>query len=93
MIIHETLSQAIGKRLRKLRLEKRMSQDDFGALVNTDRTYINKIENGTCNLTICKLCSICEKIDITLYDFFNDDSFKSKTNIKMEDNSSELDKS
>ncbi|MCL2080848.1 MAG: helix-turn-helix domain-containing protein [Oscillospiraceae bacterium] len=75
MYANEILSQAVGGRIRTLRLEKKMSQDEFGALVNTDRTYINKIENGACNLTVCKLCSICEKIDITLHDFFNAEAF------------------
>ena len=76
MLVNKNLSQSIGERIKKLRLEKGLSQDDFGYFVDTDRTYINKIENGTCNLTICKLYSICEKIDITLYDFFNDELFK-----------------
>ena len=80
MVINDRLSQVIGKQIKKLRLDKKMSQDDFGALVDTDRTYINKIENGACNLTICKLYSICEKINITLYDFFNDEVFKTNLN-------------
>ena len=90
MDINKNLSQTIGKQIKRLRLEKGMSQDDFGLFVNTDRTYINKIENGTCNLTIWKLHAICEKIDITLYDFFNDESFK-KFFIKTEGDLNELD--
>jgi len=79
MVMNKNLSQAIGSRLRKLRLKTQLSQEEFGDMVDADRTYISKIENGTKNLTICKLCSICEKMGITLHDFFNDKSFKGKT--------------
>ena len=81
----KTLSLAIGMRVKFFRSKMGMSQDDFGSYVGADRTYINKIENGTCNLTIYKLCSVCEKIGITLHEFFNDQSFREKLFIKMEE--------
>jgi len=91
MQTNKKLSQSIGKRIKLMRTKKGISQDDFGYFVNTDRTYINKIENGTCNLTICKLYSICEKINITLYDFFNDELFKNNNLFDFKESDNEMD--
>ena len=73
---NEILLEAIGKCIKEIRNSRGLSQEEFGELVDADRTYINKIENGYSNLTICKLCEICEKSDINLKDFFNSDVFE-----------------
>jgi len=75
---NDKLSKAIGGSIRELRTKSELSQDEFGAMVNADRTYICKIENGSKNLTICKLCEICENAGITLREFFSDEKFSEK---------------
>lgn len=72
---NKDLAKAIGERLREIRAEKEMSQDDFGGLVGSDRTYICKIESGTKNLTLWKLCQICESSGISLQQFFSETTF------------------
>lgn len=69
------LSLILGRRIKAIRMQMGLSQDEFAGLVGADRTYVCKIENGRRNLTIKKLCSICEKCGFTLQDFFNDSSF------------------
>jgi len=75
---NERLSKAIGYCIKSMRTKLGLSQDEFGSMVNADRTYICKIENGNKNLTIWKLCEICEKSGVTLRDFFNDEKFGQK---------------
>lgn len=74
----EKLSNAIGDTLFQMRRQAGLSQDEFGAMVETDRTTINKIEHGKMNLTVLKLCVICEKAGITLKDFFSDERYDVK---------------
>lgn len=72
---NQLFQKTIGDRLRYFRSMREMSQDDFGSLVGSDRTYISKIEKGTANIGVCKLCMICEKIGITIKDFFDSPLF------------------
>lgn len=73
---NEILLEEIGKSIKRIRNSRGLSQEEFGELVNADRTYINKIENGYSNLTICKLCEICEKSNTSLKDFFSEVKFE-----------------
>ena len=72
---YDKLSVAIGNRIRSLRNKMGLSQEDFSGIVDSDRTYICKIENGTKNITIKKICIICESCGLSLKDFFDDESF------------------
>lgn len=84
------LSKTIGEKIKKMRNQQGLSQDEFADKVSSNRTYICKIENGTKNLTIRKLCVICENCGITLKDFFNDELFSKNFNI-MEDKNDDVD--
>lgn len=65
------LKQAIGKRIKELRIIKKdMSQEEFSDLIGCDRTYISRIESGKQNVTIENLNQICNALGITLNDFF-----------------------
>lgn len=75
---HLSLSRMIGNKIRDVRVKKGLSQEEFAAIVNSDRTYICKIENGQRNLTVWKLCEICEKSGITLKEFFNNTEFSER---------------
>ena len=72
------LSKALGYRIRGIRVQKGLSQEKFSETVNADRTYVCKIENGKSNLTVWKLCEICELLGLTLKEFFNNDEFLKK---------------
>ena len=57
--------QTIGKTIRKLRLEKGISQEKLGADANLDRTYISDIELGTRNFGIKNLIKIAKALKVT----------------------------
>lgn len=56
----------IGVRIRSLRNNKNISQEDFAADCGFDRTYISRIELGKRNLTIVNLKRIADGLGIEL---------------------------
>lgn len=61
---------AIGKSLKKHRIEKEMSQETLGFEAEVDRTYISQIERGVANPSVLTLANLCHSLDITLADLF-----------------------
>lgn len=51
----------IGLLLKKVREEKKLTQQELGNIVNKKRTYISRIENNGSNLTLKTLFDIVEK--------------------------------
>lgn len=75
----------VGKKLRTLRSNAQISQQDIADFVGVDRkTYINW-ENETNDIKSEYLPKLAEKLDIEIKDLFNDEA---KTNIKQEFNDS-----
>lgn len=66
----------IGIRLRELRNTKGISQEKFSFVCELDRTYIASIEQGKRNVSIVNIEKIAKALDMTIYDFFNVNSFK-----------------
>ena len=64
--------QNIGYLIKKKRLALSMSQHDLGIEANKDIKYIGKIERGEVNVSIQKLRSICNVLNITLSNFFKE---------------------
>lgn len=63
-----------GQRIRQLRLEKKMSQEDFAELIGVHRTYLGQIERVEKNITIKNIEKICTALKIDpkeLFDFSN----------------------
>ena len=62
----------IGYRIKFIRINKmNYSQEDFAKLLNLDKTYICRVENGKQNLTVENLIRICDGLNVTLSDFFD----------------------
>ena len=56
--------QAIGKKIRKLRKEKGLSQEGLAAEAELDRTYISDIELGTRNFGVKNLIKIARALEV-----------------------------
>ena len=54
----------IGTNIRKMRLEKKMSQEDLAIRVFTTRQTISNYENGKSNPDVDMLKSIAEALDV-----------------------------
>jgi len=58
-------AKKLGENLRKLRLEKNMSQGDLATALGVDRAYISNIENGRMNPTLSTLEKIAGALGIS----------------------------
>ena len=58
------ISKKLGKNLKKIRLEKGMSQGDISRKLNMDRGYISGLENGLRNPTVANIEKIAKALGI-----------------------------
>lgn len=57
---------SFGKAVRKLRLEKGISQEAFADIVGIHRTYMGSIERGEKNVTLVSATKIAHAFDMSL---------------------------
>ncbi len=69
----------IGQRIRELRKEKGISQEQLGLEAGLHRTYIVSVENGKRNISISALSRIWDGLHITPQTFFDSIIFKKRT--------------
>ena len=61
-----------GNAVRKLRMQKNISQEDFAYLCGLHRTYISDIELGKRNISLDNIEKIAEAFNISLADLFKE---------------------
>lgn len=64
------LQEKIGKRIRSLREEKKLKQEELAWQANLDRTYMNHVENGKRNITLGSLEKILVALGVSFESFF-----------------------
>ena len=64
----------IGKKIKKIRKSKGISQAKLACIANVDRSYIAELENGKKNITILYLDKILYSLNITWEDFFKSEN-------------------
>ena len=64
------ISEEFGKSVRKLRMERGLSQEKLAFLSNMHRTYIGGIERGERNPSLKNIGAIARALDVDLSDFF-----------------------
>ena len=70
------IKERLGKRLRELRNEIGLSQENFSFECELDRTYIASIERGKRNVSIVNIEKIAKAFNMSLSEFFNSPLFK-----------------
>jgi len=68
----------LGKRIKEIRLNKKLSQEALAFKSQLNRTYINGIENGRRNVSIINIHKIANALDVSLTELFNSDVFTFK---------------
>ena len=58
------LQRAVGRNLRRIRLERGYSQEAFADYMGVHRTYMGAVERGERNLTLQTLERIAEFLDV-----------------------------
>jgi transcriptional regulator with XRE-family HTH domain len=62
----KALLLAFGQRIRKLRLERGLSQSELDALSNVDRVQIERIENGKVNTSLSTIKLLAMAFEMTM---------------------------
>ncbi len=73
----ENTNYNIGKRIRKLRLEYGLSQEQLALKANITTTYLGLLERNQKNPTIRIIGRICDSLNLSFSDFFSDQSISS----------------
>lgn len=60
------ISQKLGKNIKKIRIQKRMSQGDICRALDMDRGYMSAIENGKKNITIAQLERLAQALGVSV---------------------------
>jgi len=63
-------NQKIGIIIKKLRIDKSMSQEKLALLANIDRTYISDIEKGERNVSVEILEKLTNTLEISISELF-----------------------
>ena len=66
----------VGKRIKELRNNKRLTQEQLALLSELDRTYIASVEKGKRNISIINLYKISKALEISLEEFFKNFSWE-----------------
>jgi transcriptional regulator with XRE-family HTH domain len=69
--IEYLIKKKFGERLRKMRQEKRLSQEALSFACGLDRTYIGGIERGERNPSLININKIADALNISLKDLFD----------------------
>ena len=60
----------VGKRVRELRNNIGISQEELADLAGLDRTYITSVECGKRNISIVNIEKLAKALNVTLAEFF-----------------------
>ena len=64
------LLAAVGSRVRDLRRERRISQEELASRAELHRNYVGSVERGERDIGITALSQIARALDVSLADFF-----------------------
>lgn len=65
------IKERFGNRIRKLRIEKGLSQEKLAHIAELDRTYIPSIEKGTRNVSIVVIEKLANAFKMTIKDLLD----------------------
>ena len=64
------IQEKVGQRIKELRGQLGISQEELAARANLDRTYITSVERGKRNISIGTLEKIVLQLNCTMHEFF-----------------------
>lgn len=70
------IQKKIGKRVKELRLEKKLSQEALAIDANKERAYISHLESGKRNISIKNMEKIIDALGVSFSEFFSNKTFK-----------------
>lgn len=58
--------EQIGNKIRQLRIEKNLSQEQLAFEAELDRTYISSVERGERNISLLNICKIASALEVSV---------------------------
>lgn len=71
----EDIRMRVGARIKELRNNLKLSQEQLGFKAELDRTYITSVEAGKRNISVVALEKIINALEIDFSEFFTDKRF------------------
>ena len=68
--MNKNVKKRFGKNLKKFRRSKGLSQEELSLELDLDGSYIGKVENAKLNITIDKIISIANYLEIDVIELF-----------------------
>jgi transcriptional regulator with XRE-family HTH domain len=68
----EEVQKQFGTRMRALRQQRGLSQEELAFSCQLDRTYIGSVERGERNISLVNIHSIAAALGVSPREFFND---------------------
>lgn len=65
------IKTAIGERIKQLRNERGLSQEEFAHRADIDRTYVARLESGKRNVTVIALQKVIKALETDYRKFFD----------------------
>lgn len=62
----DALLVALGAAIRRIRLEKKISQENLALIAEVDRSYVGRVERGDNNIAVLTLNRIAVALEISL---------------------------
>lgn len=62
----------VGERIKYFRLQKNYSVNKLANLAGISQSFLRDVELGNRNITVAHLSYVCDALNISLSDFFND---------------------
>ena len=66
----------IGLRIKQLRANAGLTQDQLAYAINLSRSYLAEVETGKRNISIVNLERICDGLQVSMTGFFADELFE-----------------
>ncbi len=70
MATETSITKKFGRRIRTLRKERGLSQEDLAERSGLDRTYISGIERGVRNVALRNIEALSQALDVALAELF-----------------------
>ncbi|UCV25132.1 helix-turn-helix transcriptional regulator [Ferribacterium limneticum] len=68
----DPLLLALGEAIRRIRLEKGISQEKLALLAEVDRSYVGRVERGDNNVAVLTLARLAKALDLSMRDLMGE---------------------
>ncbi len=76
---HSLINVQFGKKIRELRIQKGLTQEELADLVGIHTNYVSLIELAKYNVSLKVIGKLAAVFEVELKDLFNDEIFSLKT--------------